>query len=52
MRQRDEDLAREVELLKKKLEELEQLAKGRGIAGYFNFRNAQGPENEKAKIPV
>ncbi|CAB4273535.1 unnamed protein product [Prunus armeniaca] len=52
MRQRDEDLAREVELLKKKLEELEQLAKGRGIAGFFNFRNAQGPENGKGKIPV
>lgn len=52
MRQRDEDLAREVELLKKQLEELEQLAKGRGIAGFFNFKNAQGPENGKAKIPV
>ncbi|XAR66519.1 hypothetical protein NMG60_11012788 [Bertholletia excelsa] len=40
MRQRDEQLAREVELLKHKLEELEQLARGRGLAGVFNFRHA------------
>ncbi|GKA92909.1 OPA3-like protein [Tanacetum coccineum] len=33
MRQRDEDLAKEVESLKQKLQELEQLAKGKGLAG-------------------
>ncbi|KAJ4703558.1 Optic atrophy 3 protein (OPA3) [Melia azedarach] len=33
LRQRDESLAREVELLRQKLEELEQLAKSRGLSG-------------------
>ncbi|KAJ9563190.1 hypothetical protein OSB04_008350 [Centaurea solstitialis] len=32
MKQRDEDLAKEVESLKQKLQELEQLAKGKGLA--------------------
>lgn len=45
MKQRDEELEREVQLLKKKLEELEQLAKGRGIAGLFNFRHVQATDN-------
>lgn len=40
MRQRDEELSKEVELLKQKLEELERLASGRGLAGVFNFRHA------------
>ncbi|XP_071736163.1 OPA3-like protein [Rutidosis leptorrhynchoides] len=37
MRQRDEDLAKEVECLKQKLQELEQLAKGKGLSGVFNL---------------
>ncbi|KVH97016.1 Optic atrophy 3-like protein [Cynara cardunculus var. scolymus] len=41
MKQRDEDLAEEVECLKQKLQELEQLAKGKGLAGVFNFKNIQ-----------
>lgn len=44
MRQRDEQLAREVEDLKQKLAEIEQLAKGRGLAGVFNLRQAQAVE--------
>ncbi|KAE7997672.1 hypothetical protein FH972_002285 [Carpinus fangiana] len=51
MRQRDEELAREVELLKQKLEELEQLAKGRGLGGLFNIRNAN-IETGKAAEPA
>lgn len=47
MKQRDEELEREVQLLKKKFEELEQLAKGRGIAGLFNFRHVQATDNGK-----
>lgn len=39
MKQRDDDLAKEVDLLKQKLEELEQLAKGRGLRGIFNIRH-------------
>ncbi|CAI9087362.1 OLC1v1021419C2 [Oldenlandia corymbosa var. corymbosa] len=46
MRQRDEDLAREVELLKKKLQELEQLAQKRGLAGVLGFRNARTEESK------
>lgn len=41
MKQRDEDLAKEVECLKQKLQELEQLAKGKALAGVFNFKNIQ-----------
>ncbi|KAL9458225.1 hypothetical protein AB3S75_007147 [Citrus x aurantiifolia] len=49
MKQRDEDLMREVERLRQKLAELEQLAKGRELIGALNFRHAYDSENEKAK---
>jgi hypothetical protein len=49
MKQRDEDLAKEIELLRHKIEELEQLAKGRGLTGIFNFRHAQAIEDGKPK---
>ncbi|KDP24058.1 hypothetical protein JCGZ_25715 [Jatropha curcas] len=39
MKQRDEELAKEVELLKRKLEDPEKLVKGRGLAGLFNSRH-------------
>lgn len=48
LKQRDEDLAREVEQLKHKLEELEQLAKGQGLSGLFNFKHAHATEDGKA----
>ncbi|KAL0353037.1 UNVERIFIED_CONTAM: OPA3-like protein [Sesamum angustifolium] len=40
LRQQDEELAKEVELLKQKLAEIEQMARGRGLAGVFSFRHA------------
>ncbi|KAK3043353.1 hypothetical protein RJ639_002655 [Escallonia herrerae] len=46
MKQRDEDLAREIELLKQKYAELEQLAKGRGLSGIFKIRNAHNNEGQ------
>lgn len=49
MRQKDEDLARELELLKHKVEELEQLAKGRGLGGIFNFKPVHAVEAGQAK---
>lgn len=53
MRQRDENLAKEVELLRQKLEELEQLAKGRGLGGIFNIRhNNNNTETGKAAKPA
>ncbi|XP_062153115.1 OPA3-like protein [Alnus glutinosa] len=49
MKQRDEDLAKEIELLRHKIEELEQLAKGRRLTGIFNFRHAHAIEDGKPK---
>lgn len=40
MKQRDEEIAREVDVLKNKIAEIEQLAKGRGLGGIFNFKHA------------
>lgn len=50
MRQRDEQLAQEVEVLKQKLDEIEQLAKGRGLAGVFNFRQAHAGEAKPTPV--
>ncbi|KAL2244413.1 OPA3-like protein [Sesamum indicum] len=46
MRQRDEELAKEVELLKQKLAEIEHIARGRGLAGVFNFRHSHIEETK------
>ncbi|XVE51405.1 hypothetical protein DITRI_Ditri02bG0037700 [Diplodiscus trichospermus] len=40
LKQRNENLATEVELLRHKLEELEQLAKQQGLGGIFKFKHA------------
>ncbi|CAN6553129.1 unnamed protein product [Malus baccata var. baccata] len=45
LKQRDEALSREVELLKEKLEELEKLARGRGLSGIISFKR---PDTESA----
>lgn len=45
LRQRDEELAREVELLKSKLQEIEHLAQKRGLAGVFTLRHAHAEES-------
>lgn len=47
MRQRNDGLAEEVELLKHRLQELEQLARGRGLTGVINFKNITSKENGK-----
>ncbi|KAG1334971.1 OPA3-like protein [Cocos nucifera] len=52
MKQREEDLARELELLKQKLNEIEQLAKGRGLSGIFNFRHGHALEESKSARPA
>ncbi|XP_061345307.1 uncharacterized protein LOC133291126 [Gastrolobium bilobum] len=46
---RNEELARELELLSQKLEELEQLARGRGLAGILNFKQTHASEDRKSK---
>ncbi|CAM8983729.1 unnamed protein product [Rhodiola kirilowii] len=49
LRRKDEELARDIELLQQKYAELEQLAKGRGLAGIINFKPAH---SEAAKSPT
>lgn len=46
MSERDEALSREMESLKNKMQELEQLARGRGLAGVFNFRPSHVEEGK------
>ncbi|OIW13704.1 hypothetical protein TanjilG_08046 [Lupinus angustifolius] len=40
VKQVSEDLAKEVEILKEKIQEVEQLARGRGLSGVLNFRQS------------
>ncbi|XP_062105907.1 OPA3-like protein [Humulus lupulus] len=49
MKQRDDDIEREIELLKQKIEEIEHLAKGRWISGIFKIRHPHSTEDGKTK---
>lgn len=49
MKQRDDDIAREIEILKQKIENLEELSKGRGLTGLFHFRHPHTTEGENVK---
>ncbi|KAG7036556.1 hypothetical protein SDJN02_00175 [Cucurbita argyrosperma subsp. argyrosperma] len=49
MKQRDDDLAREIEIFKQKIEELEKLSKGRSLTGLFHFRHPHTSEAEREK---
>ncbi|KAI7740867.1 hypothetical protein M8C21_021967, partial [Ambrosia artemisiifolia] len=51
LRQRDEDLAKEVECLIQKIQELEQLAKGKGLAGVLNFKGVKTQGAISTKSP-
>lgn len=46
MKQRDEDLAREVELLKHRIATLELVAKDQGIGGIFNFKRVSNTDDK------
>ncbi|AES89724.2 hypothetical protein MtrunA17_Chr4g0040661 [Medicago truncatula] len=46
---RSEELSREIELLEQKLHEMEKLARGRGLIGFFNFRLSNAGEDLKSK---
>ncbi|CAN6444188.1 unnamed protein product [Victoria cruziana] len=47
MKEKEDDLARELELLKQKINELEQLAHGRGLSGILKFRHSQPTEQNQ-----
>ncbi|KAI3719750.1 hypothetical protein L6452_20654 [Arctium lappa] len=49
LRQRDDDLAREIEMLKYKINEIERVAKGQGLGTLFNFRKPHSVEDEQSK---
>uniref|UniRef100_A0A803QJM6 OPA3-like protein n=1 Tax=Cannabis sativa TaxID=3483 RepID=A0A803QJM6_CANSA len=49
MKKRDDNIEREIELLKQKIEEIEHLAKEKGIYGIFNLRHAHSTEDGKTK---
>jgi cell division protein FtsB len=46
LRQREDDLARELVLLKQRVDELEYHTRGRGIAGILNLRKNGGNEEK------
>lgn len=46
MRQKDEELARELEQLKHRMSQLEQLAKDRGLSSIFGFRHSKETDNK------
>ncbi|XP_026409009.1 OPA3-like protein [Papaver somniferum] len=47
IKQKEENLQRELQLIRRRLAEVENLAKARGILGIFNFRNPNGNQNAK-----
>ncbi|KAG2396019.1 uncharacterized protein HKW66_Vig0066050 [Vigna angularis] len=50
VRQKNENLAEEVELLKQRIQELEQMARGRGLTGILNFRQGNTEIGKAEKI--
>lgn len=49
MKNRDEELAKQIQVLKQKLEEVGQLARGRGLGGSFHFRHGHATEDGNGK---
>ncbi|KAJ7968627.1 Optic atrophy 3 protein (OPA3) [Quillaja saponaria] len=49
IRQRNEELAKEVELLNHKLQEVEKLARAKGLGGIFHFKHAEAQNWKSAK---
>lgn len=49
MLQRDEELAKEIQVLKQKLDEVEQLAKRRGPVGFSHFKDGHATEDGNGK---
>ncbi|KAJ6855647.1 hypothetical protein NC651_040328 [Populus alba x Populus x berolinensis] len=49
VKNRDEELARQIQVLKQKLEEVGQLARGRGLGVFFHFRHGHATEDGNGK---
>lgn len=49
LRKKDEELEKEMADLKSKLEELEQLAKSRGLSGLFQVKQQPGTKGKPAE---
>ncbi|KAG6751190.1 hypothetical protein POTOM_045709 [Populus tomentosa] len=49
MMQRDEELAKEIQVLKQKLDKVEQLARGRGLGGFSHFKHGHATEDGNGK---
>lgn len=49
MMQRDEELAKEIQVLKQKLDEVEQLARRRGPVGFSHFKDGHATEDGNGK---
>ncbi|KAL2341833.1 hypothetical protein Fmac_009773 [Flemingia macrophylla] len=49
VRQKTENLAEEVELLKQRIQELEQMARGRGLTGILNIRHGNTETGKAVK---
>ncbi|KAJ6884804.1 optic atrophy 3 protein [Populus alba x Populus x berolinensis] len=47
MMQRDEELAKEIQVLKQKLDEVEQRAGGRGLGGFSHFKHGHATEEPR-----
>jgi hypothetical protein len=52
LKQKEEELAREVNFLKQKLDEVENLANARGLTGVFNFRANRKIESTTSATPA
>lgn len=52
LKQKEEELAREVDLLKQKLDEIENLANARGLSGVFNLRGNRKIESAPSATPA
>ncbi|KAJ1690796.1 hypothetical protein LUZ63_014951 [Rhynchospora breviuscula] len=52
LKEKEEELTREIQFLKKKLDEIENLANSRGLTGVFNFRGNRKTESATSATPT
>jgi hypothetical protein len=52
LKQKEEELAREVNFLKQKLDEIEYIANARGLSGVFNIRGNRQIESTTSATPA